>query len=64
MGYSAGRLPFVGVKGAALQVDGRRGLVVQPQASGEERGMKHDAGLDVSVILASSVFAGVERRKC
>src|ERR1700736_3468882 len=34
-------LPFVGVKGAALQVDGRRGCVEQPQASWEERSMKH-----------------------
>ena len=49
MGYSAGRLALRGVKGAALQVEVDVVCVEQPQASREERSMKHYAGLDVSV---------------
>ena len=58
-------LPFVGVKGAALQVDGVDVVCVeQPQASWEERSMKHYAGLDVSVKETSICIVDEAGRIC
>jgi len=65
MGFRPVGLPFVGVKGAALQVDGRRGLCFeQPQALWEERSMKHYAGMDVSVKETSLCIVDEADRIC
>jgi hypothetical protein len=64
MGYSAGRLAFVGVEVLRLRLMVDVVCVEQPQASWEKRSMEHYAGLDVSVKETSVCIIDETGRIC
>src|SRR6202795_3071071 len=64
MGYSAGRLALRGVRVLRFRLMVDVVCVEQPQASWEERSMKHYAGLDVSVKETSLCIVDEAGRIC